>query len=140
MTNFIVSRALSGILQRDGKPIANAKITRSISWNESNSPLVDYFETDAHGRFAIPAKKQHLAISPLTQYVAKMGLTVEHGGTNSELWYEVIMDANPQPIGDTNNLVCEFEAQAQRIYSPSGLLGTTCRWKDMPEEEDPYSL
>lgn len=127
MTNYLVSRALSGVLQCGGKPIANAKITRFIKWNNSDTPLVDYFKTDAKGRFSIPANKQHLAISPLTQYAAKVRLDVEHEESSSDFWYEVIMDASPLQIGDTHNLVCEVVEKLQRVHSPSGLLGTKCR-------------
>lgn len=138
---FTSCRSLSGVLQSGGKPIANAKITRSIKWNDSDAPLVDYFKTDAKGRFSIPANKQLLAISPLMQYVAKVRLEVEqHEGSNSDFWYEVIMDAAPLSIGDTRNLVCEVGEKLQRVHSPSGLLGTTCRWEGMPKDEDPYSL
>lgn len=140
MINHIRCRALKGVLLCGGKPIAEAKITRSIKWNDSDAPLVDYFKTDAQGRFTIPANKQHLSISPLTQYAAKVRLEVEHEGSSSDFWYEVIMDEDPLPIGDTRNLVCKVSEKLQRVHSPSGLLGTTCRWEGMPEEEDPYTL
>lgn len=121
-------------------PVANAKIKRSINWNEFEKPQEYYFETDAAGRLSILACIQLLKISELTQYVAKARLQVEYKGEVSELWYEVIMDASPEPIVDTHKLICEFGIDVQRVYSPPGLLGKTCRWQGMLEEEDPYTL
>ncbi|HEY7771780.1 MAG TPA: DUF6795 domain-containing protein [Marinagarivorans sp.] len=137
---YLICRELSGVLQQDGKPVANAKISRKLTWNGNEAGVVDYFETDHSGRFNIPAEYKTLSINPLTQFVAKSNLTITYENKESDLWYEAIMSESPKPIGDIKNLVCEYGAELERVKSDAGLLGTTCKWNDMPKEEDPYAL
>lgn len=137
---YITCRALSGVLVRNGTPISNAIIIRTLTWNGTEKGVTDYFETDNNGHFHIPQAEQFLAISPLTQFVAKANIKVQNGSEQSDLWYEVLMNEQPNIIGDISRLRCEFGAEAKRIFSESGLLGTVCTWDNMPEEEDPYAI
>lgn len=138
--HYVTCRELSGSLEKNGKPVAHAKIIRTLKWNGNEEGIVDYFKTDDKGHFHIPKNDQILSISPFDQFVAKASIKIQHENETSDLWYEVLMNQMPHSLGDIMSLKCELSTESKRVFSESGLLGTICTWNNMPQEEDPYAL
>jgi hypothetical protein len=137
----LICRELGGVIQRRGVPLANATIIRTLQWNGNEEGVVDTFTTDNEGRFAIPAHYEDLSISPLSQFVGKTLLEVDYQGEKWDLWYESQTRRAPAELVGTQNMICEFGVKRERVNVDSGLLSTTCKWPNMPkEEEDPYAL
>lgn len=137
---YVVCRELGGQLTRNGEPLANVTITRTLSWNGNEDGQKDSFTTDANGNFSIPAHSEVLALNFMTEYVGKSRLEVDLDGQAVIIWNEGLRREKPESIGNITQMSCEVTGGRERVNSGSGLLGTVCKWGDMPEEEDPYAL
>jgi PBP1b-binding outer membrane lipoprotein LpoB len=132
--NYVIASPLSGILMKDGIPLANTKIIRRLTWNGNEEGVVDEFVTDDKGAFSIPVHEKMLTLNTMTEFVASNMLYVSEENDNTLFWYspkreeELYSDTG----GLLNEMICEVNNEAERVnVTDSGVL-TKCTWKNMP--------
>ena len=63
---YVLASPLSGVLVKAGKPLANTKIIRRLTWNANGEGIVEEFMTDDQGRFSIPVYEDTFTMHRLT--------------------------------------------------------------------------
>ena len=136
--SYVIASPMEGTLMKDGKPLAHAKIIRSLSWNVNDREVVQEFVTDEQGRFSLPVHEEQFSIGRFTQFACSTFLDVEVEGERFEFWYNNKFDG--EIYGETggrhlDELVCDLSNEELR-FRPGNALTTVCRWTDMPEESE----
>ncbi|WP_018014964.1 DUF6795 domain-containing protein [Teredinibacter turnerae] len=129
-TNYVISSPLSGLLQKDGRPLANSKIIRLLRWNSNEDGIEQAFYSDENGYFDLPAHEETLEIPALVQFVAKTDLYAIVDGERDQFWFSRKMDKgiNSEFERRPAGLVCELANDMTWIESSGGLCGCTCNW------------
>lgn len=75
-TSYVISSPLSGLLQKDGKPlpIPNTKIIRRLRWNSNEDGIEQAFYSDENGYFDLLAHEDTLETTVPVPFVAKTDL------------------------------------------------------------------
>ena len=134
---YVIFSPMEGMLTADGKPLANIKITRELSWNANEAGVIEHFYTDDKGYFKLPLREESFKMSNLTQFVANQFLTVDINGQEDEIW--TCGKLSEDLFGETGNelksLVCDLSNQASRVAGDvRGVLVTKCRWDNIELE------
>lgn len=131
---YVISSPLEGVLVKGGKPLANTKIIRRLSWNGNDEGIVDEFTTDDEGHFDIPTHEQSLSIGKLTEFVGTVTLYIESIDDDNFFYHsskrsaEIYSDTK-EPLEE---LVCDM-AQEEALVDISRVgIFSRCKWKGMP--------
>jgi hypothetical protein len=132
---YVIFSPMKGVLLQDGKPLANAKIIRTLSWNDNDKKLVEEFVTDEQGRFNLTIHEEQLSLSMLSQFVGKADLEFETDAQRDYLWTssKFYPEIYAETDGEVEDLVCDIAAEEIAVpMGPTSIL-TKCRWKNMPD-------
>lgn len=116
-------------LLKDGAPLANVEVTRSVEWKKLE---VDKFLTDERGRVSLPAKSEISArrIMPM-EFVSFQQIEVLVDGELIEIWNysKRKPDLNSEAGGEPLRLTCDLSAESvtQRVFGSA--VTTMCTWK-----------
>ncbi|MCR6652164.1 MAG: transthyretin-like family protein [Cellvibrionaceae bacterium] len=127
---------ISGVVTLDGKPAANAKITRTVNLNKDK---VDYTYTDEKGYFEMPAVFQRTVTKFLPQeFVAKQDIVVQYDGNSYDIWSGVkrTPEENAEARGKTLNVQCELNSEKSFKQVNNSPYISRCTWPTEPDEID----
>lgn len=132
---YVIASPLKGVLLKDGKPLKNTKIIRTLKWNGNEGGLRTEHYSDEEGNFSLPVHEEDLALGVLDQFVAKMSIDVEVGGDTYELWYSAKLreDIYGETDGEVQGLVCDISNDEITVPTAPTAILTRCRWYNMPE-------
>ncbi len=133
LKNYVIFSPMRGVLLKDGNPLPNVKIIRTLKWNGNDEGEKAEFITDEGGRFSIPAHDETLSLGMLNQFVGKADLEVEIEGGTDYLWTsnKFTPEMYAETDGPISELVCDLESEEIRIEVGQSTILTKCRWKDM---------
>ncbi len=140
---YVICSPMEGVLKDKGKPLANVKIIRPLTWNDNEEGLVEEFYTDEKGHFNLPLHKETFNIgSVLREFVANQELVIEQNGELVDLWYSC--QGSGELYGETagkeiKSVVCDLSNDDAKVYGEDqDLLVTRCRWEniDLEYKED----
>lgn len=135
LKSYVIASPLEGVLRKEGKPLPNTKIIRTLKWNGNEEGFITEHYTDNHGIFSLPSHEEELALGILDQFVAKMALDVEMDGEVYELWYsnKLRPEVYEETGGEVTGFICDLANDELAVpTSPTAIL-TRCRWNNMPE-------
>ncbi|MGQ9427034.1 DUF6795 domain-containing protein [Gilvimarinus sp. F26214L] len=133
---YLVASPLDGVLMKDGQPLANAKIIRTLRWNGNEEGLTTEHYADSRGAFSLPAHEEELQLSMLDQFAANMTLDVEEDGQMYELWYnnKFSPELYSETEGKVVGLTCDVSDDEIAFNIGVNKIMTRCRWEGMPED------
>lgn len=113
----------------EGKPAANAKITRLIIW-KGDEGETDTFYTDENGEFRLPVKKTKVRIPVFAEFVLTQELSVFYEGEEFFIWFRQKQDLNEygELGGKPQNFRCELTDKRVGQEGFYGLFSTSCKW------------
>ncbi|WP_237444745.1 DUF6795 domain-containing protein [Sinobacterium norvegicum] len=120
----------SGVLTLNGQPISNAKITRMVEWQKTET---DETTTDENGYFQMPGLYHRSATSLMpVEFVASQSLVVEYEGQEYKIWSGVkrSSEENAELGGAELRLSCELTDELKTIRHGASLLRSNCNWND----------
>jgi hypothetical protein len=134
--HYVIASPMEGVLLKDGEPLANAKIIRTLRWNSNDEGVTSEFYTDDNGFFFLPVHEETLTLGKLTQFVASSELNVETSEGIVELWYNNKFSGElyEETDGPTPNLVCDIQESEIAFHAGTSKIMTRCRWEGMPED------
>ncbi len=140
---YVICSPMEGVLMDKGKPLANTKIIRKLTWNANQEGLVEEFFTDEKGHFSLPLHEETFNMgSVLTQFAANQNLFVGKLEESSLIW--VSGQLSGELYGETagkkiGSVVCDLSNEEAMVYGEDqGFLVTKCRWEniDLEYKED----
>ncbi len=140
---YVICSPMEGILMDKGKPLANTKMIRRLTWNANKEGLIEEFFTDETGRFSLPLHKETFNMgSVLKQFVANQNLFVGTLDREGLIW--VSGQQSGELYGETagkeiKSVICDLSNEYVKVYGENqGLLATKCRWEniDLEYKED----
>ncbi len=137
--NYVIFSPMEGVLLKNGKPLANTKIIRTLKWNGNDEGLVEEFSTDEKGYFSLPLHEEELSLNILIQFVAYASIETEMEGKMFDIWYNSKL--HPELYSETGapmeGLICDLVNDEIPVFignsSVTNIL-TKCRWDNMPEQ------
>ncbi|GAB2513133.1 DUF6795 domain-containing protein [Microbulbifer agarilyticus] len=114
-------------ISHKGKPVAGAKITRTINWRKTTS---DNFTTDSEGKITLPAQLEtHLLKFFPMEFMAAQQVIVQHDDEDYEIWNYAKRDyaLNSEMHGAPLKLHCELSAPPTTKRSFGSILSTRCK-------------
>lgn len=124
---------ISGVITLDGKPVANAKITRTVNLNKDK---VDHTYTDEKGYFEMPAVFQRTVTKFLPQeFVANQEIVVRHLDKDYRIWSSVKRTAEENSEARGKDLVveCELNSEETLITVNNSPIFSLCKWNVEPD-------
>jgi hypothetical protein len=124
---------ISGVITLDGKPVANAKITRTVNLNKDK---VDHTYTDDKGYFEMPAVFQRTVTKFLPQeFVAKQEIVVRHLEKEYRIWSSVkrTPEENSEARGKDLVVECELNGEETLITVNNSPIFSLCKWNVEPD-------
>ena len=130
---YVIASPMEGVLMKDGKPLANAKITRKLKWIGNENGISEEFTTDSQGVFSLPIHEETLAIGMLTQFVSSVHITTSINNKSHDIWYNNKFDnaAYTETNGPAINLICDLNAEEVIVRNGLANTMTICRWENM---------
>lgn len=128
-TEVVLFSPLDGKITYEGKPVANAPITRLVKWKDDVGKS-ETFYSDDHGNFHLPLMKAKVRIPPLAEFVISQSIFVNYGKQEFQVWgrtkrgIELYDELGGRPV----DLQCELTDEVNYIDVPDGLFGTSCKW------------
>lgn len=134
-TEVVLFSPMEGIMTYEGKPAANAKITRLIIW-KGDEGETDTFYTSESGEFELPVKKVKVRIPVFAEFVLTQEISVFYEGQEFSIWVRGKQDLNEygELGGKPINLRCELTDKRVRLENFSGLFGTSCKWDTIEKQ------
>lgn len=133
---YVIASPMEGVLMKDGEPLPNAKIIRTLRWNGNQEGLTTIFYSNDQGYFSLPAHEETLTLGALEQFAANASFDVELNGKVHELWYNGKLA--PELYAETgepiNELICDVDAEEIVVPGKYSNIMTRCRWREMPED------
>ena len=133
---FVISSPLQGRLVKDGEPLANTQLIRTLEWNgNKEGSKEEVFTTDAQGYFHIPLFEVEMAMRGLEQFVAKTKIYINSVSEDNLLWYSPKMyeEIYGETGGPLQDLVCDISnPEVVTQDTPENIL-TRCRWSNMSD-------
>ncbi|WNO60050.1 carboxypeptidase-like regulatory domain-containing protein [Rheinheimera sp. MMS21-TC3] len=135
-TELELSPEVKGIVTLHGKPIAGAKIIRTLTYSDKR--FIDATTTDEQGHFQLPVKVVKLRVSSMFDTAVTQSLDVEHkneliniwtAGTTNTLNYDSIHKL-------LSDMKCELTSPEMRLEIPRATpqspplgVGSLCTFK-----------
>lgn len=128
-TEVVLFSPMEGKITFEGKPAANAKITRTIIW-KGDEGETDTFYTSENGEFKLPIKKTRVRIPLLAEFVLTQELDVFYAGKEFSIWVKAKQDLEEygELGGRPINFRCELTDKRVRLEDFNGMFGTSCKW------------
>ena len=134
--NYVIASPLSGVLVKDGKPLANTKIIRRLTWNGNEEGTVSEFTTDAEGYFTIPVHEETLTLNTMTEFVASSTLYVDEVSDENFFWYSPKRTEGlySETGGMLEEVVCELSNEEDRVTPENAdtYIFSKCKWQNKP--------
>jgi len=132
---YVIASPLAGVLQRDGKPMANTRLLRRLTWSGNEEGILQEFFTDEQGRFSLPVHEEILSLNFLVQFVGKSKVYVEKEGSDHLIWYapKLAPEIYSETDGPLEELVCDLDSERFVVNMARGNIMTRCEWVGMPE-------
>ncbi|WP_158681522.1 DUF6795 domain-containing protein [Microbulbifer pacificus] len=133
---YVIASPLSGVLLRDGKPMANTRLLRRLTWNGNEEGLLQAFSTDADGRFELPVHEEGLSLNFMTQFVAKSTVYVASEADENMIWYssKLTPELNSEIENPVVGLTCDMADDEVIVHGRDSSVPnimTRCRWNSM---------
>ena len=131
--NVCLFSKISGIITLDGKPVANAKITRTVNLNRDK---VDHAYTDDKGYFEMPAVFQRYVSKLLPQeFVANQEIFVHYLKKDYRIWSSVkrTPEENSEARGKDLLIECELNSEETLITVNNSPIFSLCKWNVEPD-------
>jgi hypothetical protein len=128
-TEVVLFSPMEGKITFEGKPAANAKITRTIIW-KGDAGETDTFYTNQNGEFKLPIKRAKVRIPLLMEFVLTQEVGVFYEGKDYSVWVKAKQDLGEygELGGRPINLRCELTDKRVRLEDFNGLFGTSFKW------------
>lgn len=128
---FVIASPLAGVLLQDGKPVANARILRRLTWNGNEEGVLQEFSTDGDGRFSLPAHEESLSFNFLVQFVAKSKIYVEREESDQLIWYapKFSKELYSEMGGELKGVTCDLLNPKNAVDIGSWRVLTRCSWQ-----------
>jgi hypothetical protein len=136
---YVIASPMAGTLMQNGKPLAQIKIIRSLSWTGKEGRFEQEFTTDEQGRFSMPAYEEQLVLGKLTQFACTTYLAANVDGERFDIWFNdkyeegAYVETGGRQLGD---LICDLNSEEVTVKSGFSRISTVCRWADMPPESE----
>ncbi len=128
---------ISGVITFEGKPVANALLTRTASLSKDK---VDQTRTDENGHFEMPAVFERTITKFLPQeFVAKQVISVEFNNQTYDIWSGVkrTPEENAESRGKPLVVSCELtQADLELIEVNGGPIFSRCTWGVEPDPDN----
>ena len=127
---------ISGIITLDGKPVANAKITRTVNLNKDK---VDHTYTDDKGYFEMPTIFQRTVTQFLPlEFVVKQDIVVQYNGNSYDIWSGVkrTPEENAESRGEALKVQCELNSEKTFKQVSNSPYISRCIWSAEPDKID----
>lgn len=127
---YVIASPLAGVLLRDGKPMANTRLLRRLTWNGNEEGVLQEFSTDAEGRFSLPAHEESLNFNVLVQFVGKSKVYVEREESDQLIWYAPKFSGEmySEMGGELTGVVCDLLNPKNAVDIGSWRVLTRCSW------------
>lgn len=134
-TEVVLFSPMEGKMTYEGKPAANAKITRLIIW-KGDEGETDTFYTDENGGFKLPVKKGKVRIPVLGEFRIAQEIYVFYKDEKIPIWAKSKIDLNEygELGGKPINLRCELTDELVLLDNFNGLFGTSCKWDTLEKQ------
>lgn len=128
---YVIASPLAGVLLRDGKPMANARLLRRLTWNGNEEGILQEFFTDDQGRFALPAYEENLSFNFLVQFVGKSKVYVEREESDQLIWYAPKFSGEmySEMGGELKGLICDVLNPRNSVDIGDWRVLTRCSWQ-----------
>ncbi len=127
---------ISGVITFEGKPVANALLTRTASLSKDK---VDQTRTDENGYFEMPAVFERTITKFLPQeFVAKQVISVEFNNQNYDIWSGVkrTPEENAESRGENLQVSCELtQEKTLKQVNNNPIIGR-CIWETEPDPDN----
>lgn len=110
--------AVEGTVLSDGKPVEGALVKRVYLWGDNDEKKDDYTQTDAKGKFSMPAiysNSLSVSLLPLHEPEVIQDISIEYRGKEYFAWsftkvnYELGGEQEMNPLRLTCDLSWEYE-------------------------------
>ena len=134
-TEVVLFSPMQGVITFEGKPAANAKITRLIIW-KGDEGEADTFYTSDNGEFKLPEKKATVKMLPLAEFVLTQEISVLYKEQEYSIWVRQKVDLGEygELGGRPVNFRCELTDERVRLEEFDGLFGTSCKWDSIEQQ------
>lgn len=134
----VIASPLEGILTFEGKPVADVKIERKLSWFDQSESVEDFVVTNSNGHFILPLVKKTLKLSNLTQFVVSQEINAIYNGKKILIWYMgkgskiEFGELGGEPV----NLKCELSSDEIVTRDYKNPLITRCKWDSLKPTQE----
>ncbi len=125
--------AISGVITKDGQPVAHAKLIRTAKKERSHQ---DEITTDENGHFTFPAMYERSIAKYLPmEFVASQKIMVEYQGQIYKLWSGVKRkeEENTESRGKLLVVKCKLNSEEKDISVDGSIFFTLCTWNVEPD-------
>lgn len=128
-TEVVLFSTMQGKLTYQGKPAANAKIVRHLTWKDDTGETESFY-TDDSGEFILPERVEKIRIPMLGEFRVVQQLDVFYKEQEFMIWAKGTdqIDKYGGLGGPLTNLTCELTDEFEKDYEFRGLFGTSCKW------------
>ncbi len=136
-TEVVLFSPMEGVITYEGKPAANAKITRLIIW-KGDEGETDTFYTSDNGEFKLPVKKAKVRIPAFAEFVLTQEINVLYGEQEFFIWFRQKQDIKEfgEFGGKPHNFSCELTDKRVGLEDYIGLFSTSCKWDSIENQGD----
>lgn len=134
--NYVITSPLQGRLLKNGEPLANTQLIRTLVWNgDKEGSKEEVFTTDAQGYFDFPLFELEMAMRGLEQFVAKTKIYINSVSEDNLLWYSPKMyeEIYGETGGPLQDLMCDISNSEVVTQDTPHKILTKCRWHDMKD-------
>lgn len=133
---YVIASPLAGVLLRDGKPMANARLLRRLTWNGNEEGILQEFFTDDQGRFELPVHEEKLRLNFLIQFVSKSTVYSENESDENLIWYSSKLTSGLySELNDKlGEVICDLSDENIVVHGTDSIVPnimTRCRWEGM---------
>ena len=126
---------MEGVIKLDGKPVANAKLVRTVNLTKDET---DETVTDENGNFKFNAifKRTVTKFLPM-EFVSNQDVWVIYKGKEYRIWSSIKRepDENSESQGKPFVVECELNSE-ERIFKVDGSpVFTLCTWDVVPDKK-----
>ena len=139
LKNYYISSPLQGVLVKNGKPMANTKIIRKLTWNDNEEGLKGEFITDENGRFDIPGHQENLNLGSMTEFVGAIELFAESDDEEhmDENFFWLSSKHSEENFSDIEKplegLICDLSREKMAVDIGDNSIYGRCTWDGMSE-------
>lgn len=125
---------MTGVMTLDGKPVANARLVRTVNLS---SPESDETVTDEQGNFEFPAVFKRTITKHLPQeFASNQEIIVHYQGQQYTMWSAVKRkpEENSESRGKPLVVACELNSEEKMIKVNNSPIFSLCTWDVEPDK------